>query len=177
MTEEKSNARALTKIVIVTVLACIGFLVVFGVSVIYVFALTLNMELSLILGFLIGAAAMFTFVAVLRPSKGSPLVLSRKQKIGTFFVAVVIFVSSLPLIRIAPLLFPSCLPAPVAVIFILIYDALRTRKRKEMSKNEKAHGLWNYTAVACIVNELKPRGQSGNTRLPARCVGCHSMWE
>jgi amino acid transporter len=174
---EKSNAGALIMIVVFTVLACVGFFVLFGISLIYVFALTLNIELALVLDFLISAVTVFTLIAIiaiLRPPRRSPMVLSRRQRIGTCVAGAIIFVSSLPLIKIAPLLFPSCLLAPVAVIFILIYDALRSRKGKEMSKNEKGRcaanrGLWDYTAVACIVNELKAAsGQSGNIHLGRR---------
>lgn len=133
MTEKKSIARALIKIVVFTILACIGFFVLFGISFIYVFALTLNVELSLLLGLLISAVTMFTLVTILRPSR-SRVALSRRQMIGVYVVLAAIFVLSLPLVKINCLLFLSWLPSFAAVTFIVIYETLRVRNGKEMAQ-------------------------------------------
>lgn len=77
--------RAVIKTVVFTILACIGFLVLFGISFIYIFALTLNIGLSLLLGLFISAVTMFTLVTILRPTRiGTAL--SKRQMIEVYVV-------------------------------------------------------------------------------------------
>jgi hypothetical protein len=123
--------RAVIKIVVFTVLACIGFFVLFGISFIYISALTLNIGLSLLLGLFISAITIFALITVLIPPRRRiRLVLSKRQTVGVYVVWAIIFVSSLPLIKIDPLLFLGYLPTLVAVTSGVIYETLRGRNGK-----------------------------------------------
>lgn len=132
MTEEKFTVRTFIKIVVLTVLACIGFFVLWGF--IFLFSLPLrNYELSVFLSMLISAITIFALIMVLMPLKRRKYVaLSKKQTAGAYVAWAIIFVFSLPLIKIDTLLFLSYLPTLVAILVIIIYHSLR-RKRKDMA--------------------------------------------
>lgn len=135
MTEKKLTVGAAIKIVVLTTLACIGFFVLWGITFILSLAFTVNIALSLILGFLISAITIFALITVLIPPRRRiRLVLSKRQTVGVYVAWVIIFVLSLPLIKINPLVFLSYLPTLTVVTLIVIYGTLRRRKGKEMAQ-------------------------------------------
>ena len=136
MTENKLTVGALIKIVVLTILACMGFLVLWGITFVFSLALTfMNVTLSLILSFSISAITIFALITVLIPPRRRiRLVLSKRQTVGVYVAWVIIFVLSLPLIKINPLVFLSYLPTLMVVTLIVIYGTLRRRKGKEMAQ-------------------------------------------
>ena len=135
MTEKKLTVGTAMKIVVFTVLGIIGFFVLWGITFFLSFAFTLNIGLSLFLGLFISAVTIFALITVLIPPRRRiRLVLSKRQTVGVYVALVIIFVFSLPLIKINPLLFLSQLPALMFVTLIVIYDTLKRRKGKEMAQ-------------------------------------------
>lgn len=133
VTEKKLTVGTAIKIVVFTVLALIGFLVLWGVTFFLSLAFTLNIGLSLLLGLFISAVTIVTLVTILIPPRRRiRLVLSKRQTVGVYVAWVIIFVLSLPLIKINPLVFLSYLPTLVVGAVILINDAFRRRRKNEM---------------------------------------------
>jgi hypothetical protein len=133
VTEEKLTVGVLIKIVVLTVLACIGFFVLWA----FVFLLSLplmNSELSVFLSMLISAITIFALITVLIPLRRSQPVPSKRQRVATYVAWTIISALYLPLIKINFLLFLFCLPALTIATFIVIHDALRWRKGKEIAK-------------------------------------------
>ena len=122
------------KIVVFTVLALIGFFVLWGITFFLSLAFTLNIALSLFLGLFISAVTIFALITVLIPRRRISLVPSKRQIAGVYVAWGIIFVLSLPLIKINPRLFLGYLPTLVGGTFIVIYGTLRRRKGKEMQK-------------------------------------------
>lgn len=135
MTEKKLTVGAFVKIVVLTVLGCIGFYVLYFTIFLLSLAFTLNIGLSLFLGLFISAVTIFALITVLIPPRRRiRLVLSKRQTVGVYVAWVIIFVLSLPLIKINPLVFLSYLPTLMVVTLIVIYGTLRRRKGKEMAQ-------------------------------------------
>lgn len=136
MTENKLTVGALIKIVVLTILACMGFLVLWGITFVFSLALTfMNVTLSLILSFSISAITIFALITVLIPPRRRiRLVLSKRQMVGAYVAWAIIFVLTLPLIKINPLLFLGSLPALMYALFMIIHDTLRMRGKKEMAQ-------------------------------------------
>ena len=132
VTEEKLTVGLLIRIVALTVLACIGFLGLWA----FMFLLSLplmNLELSVILSMLTSAITIFALITMI-PSKRRNLIPSKRQTVGLYIAWAIVFVFTLPLIKIDPLLFLGYLPTLMAVTFIMICDVLRRRKGKEMAQ-------------------------------------------
>jgi len=127
VTEKKLTAGAFIKIVVFTVLACVGFFVLWGITFFLSLAFTFNIVLSLFLGFLISAVTIFVLITVLMPRRRIRLVLSKRQTVGVYVAWGIIFVLSLPVIKIY-------LPTLMVVTLIVIYGTLRRRKGKEMAQ-------------------------------------------
>ena len=135
MTEKKLTVGTAIKIVVFTVLALIGFFVLWGIIFLLSLAFTLNIGLSLLLSLLISAVTIFALITVLvPPRKRIRVVLSKRQKVGAYAVFVAIFVSSLPLIKINLPLFLGFLPSLVFVLCVIANDTLRKGRKKEMQK-------------------------------------------
>lgn len=136
ITERNFTVRDTVKIFVFTVLAIAGFFVIWGMTFILCFALTLNFGLSMFLGLFISAATIFALIACARilipPRKRIRLVPSKRQKIVVCVAWGIIFASSLPMIRISPKLFLGLLPTLMFVTFLVIYGTLRGEK--EMAK-------------------------------------------
>ena len=129
VTEEKLTVGTLLKLVVLKVLACLGFFVLWG----FLFLLSLplmNVELSLFLSMLISAITIFALIALI-PFRRRKIVASKRQKVGIYVAYAIILAFILPLIKINPVLFLSILPSASAATFILIYYALRSRKGEE----------------------------------------------
>jgi len=121
---------AVIKTVVFTVFVLIGFFVLWGITFLLSLVFTLNIALSLLLSLVISAVTIFALITILMPPwKRSRLVLSKRQKVGAYVAYAIIFVFSLPLIKIDPLLFLSHLPT-LTVTFILIYVFTREGKRE-----------------------------------------------
>lgn len=134
MTEEKLTVGTAMKIVVFTVLALIGFFVLWGITFVLSLAFTLNIVLSVFLGFFISAVTIFALITILiPPRKRIRLVLSKRQTVGLYVAWAIIFILSLPLIKINLPLFLSYLPTATVVTLIVIYGT-RRRKGKEMAQ-------------------------------------------
>lgn len=132
MTEKKLTVGTAIKIVVFTVLALIGFFVLWGITFFLSLAFTLNIGLSVFLGFFISAVTIFALITVLIPPRRRiRLVISKRQTVGVYVALVIIFVLSLPLIKINPLLFLSYLPTLMFGTLIVIYGL---RKGEEMAQ-------------------------------------------
>ena len=132
MTEKNSTVGTAIKIVVFTVLAVIGFFVLWGITFVLSLAFTLNIGLSVFLGLFISAVTIFALITVLIPPiRRIRLVLSKRQTVGVYVAWAIIFVLSLPLIKINPLLFLGHLPTLTFGTLIVIYVTLR--KGKEMA--------------------------------------------
>ena len=133
MTEKKLTVGTAIKIVVFTVLALICFFVLWGITFFLSLAFTLNIGLSVFLGLFISAVTIFALITVLIPPRRRiRLVLSKRQAVGVYVAWAIIFVLSLPLIKINPLLFLSFLPTLLFALFIMAHDTLR--RKKEMQK-------------------------------------------
>ena len=131
MTEKNSTVGTAIKIVVFTVLALIGFFVLWGITFFLSLAFTLNIGLSLFLGFFISAVTIFALITVLIPPRRRiRLVLSKRQTVGLYVAWAIIFVLSLPLIKINLPLFLGYLPTLMFGTFFVIYGM---RKGKEMA--------------------------------------------
>lgn len=132
MTEKKLTVGTAIKIVVFTVLALIGFFVLWGITFFLSLAFRLNIGFSLFLGFFISAVTIFALITVLIPPRRRiRLVLSKRQTVGVYVAWAIIVVLSLPLIKINPPLFLSLLPTLMFGTFFVIYGM---RKGKEMAQ-------------------------------------------
>ncbi len=128
-TRNELTVRVALKIIVFTILACTGFFVLWGITFVLSLAFTLNIVLSVFLGFFISAVTIFALITVLiPPRKRIRLVLSKRQIVGVYVAWVIIFALSLPLIKINPLLFLSGLPTSIFVTLLLIYATWRKGK-------------------------------------------------
>jgi len=135
VTEKKLTVGTAIKIVVFTVLALIGFLVLWGITFFLSLTFTLNIGFSVFLGFFISAVTIFAPITVLIPPRRRiRLVLSKRQTVGFYVAWVIIFVLYLPLIKINPLLFLSILPTLIFGTFFVIYG---TRRRQGKEIDEK----------------------------------------
>jgi len=133
VTEKKLTVGTAIKIVVFTVLALAGFFVLWGITFFLSLAFTLNIGLSVFLGLFISAVTIFALITVLIPPRRRiRQVLSKRQTVGVYVAWGIIFVLSLPLIKINPLLFLSHLPTLMFGALIVIYGTLRRRQGKEM---------------------------------------------
>ena len=122
------------KIVVFTALALIGFYVLWGITFFLSLAFTLNIVLSVFLGLFISAVTIFALITILIPPRSRiRLVISKRQTVGVYVAWVIIFVLSLPLIKINPLLFLGYLPTATVLTLIVIYGT-RRRQGKEMAQ-------------------------------------------
>lgn len=131
VSEGRLTAGALVKIVVLVVLACVGF---FGLWA-FIFLLSLpfmNPEMSLILSMLISAITIFALITIL-PTGREHLVPSKKQRVGLYVAWTIVFAFSLPLAKIDPSLFIGFVPA-LAVSLVVIRYSLGKRKGKEMAQ-------------------------------------------
>jgi uncharacterized YccA/Bax inhibitor family protein len=129
VTERNLTVDDTVKIAVFTVLAIAGFFVLWGMTFVLCFALTLNIALSSLLGLLTSAATIFALIAVFKPPRRKVhMVLSKRQKIGIYVAWIMIFASNLPMIRINLKLFLGFLPILVFGTFFVIYGTLRSGK-------------------------------------------------
>jgi hypothetical protein len=109
------------------VLAIAGFFVLWGMAFILSLPFTPNIGVSIPVSFVISAVITGALVTIF-PRKRSQLVLSKRQEIGVYVAYAVIFVASLPLIKIDLPLFLGLLPTLIVTLLVVI---IGSSKRKE----------------------------------------------
>ena len=129
------TVKQLSKIVGFTILACMGFFVLWGITFFLSLVYTLNIGLSLFLGLFISAVTIFALITVLiPPRRRMHVALSKRQTVGAYVAWSIIFVSSLPMIKIDPILFLSFLPTLMFLTLVIIYSTLAGRRKETAQK-------------------------------------------